>query len=73
MTNSVEHKGTAARIVTCPRCGHDFTCSLSLTCWCVTREVSPELKRYLAEHYTTCVCSVCLDQLTENRVGGESL
>jgi len=49
--------------ITCPRCGTVFTCSHSSDCWCNTMELSDEIRQYLAEHYTTCVCRECLEEL----------
>ncbi|MCE1273940.1 MAG: cysteine-rich CWC family protein [Chlorobiaceae bacterium] len=65
MTNSEQHTGTP-RTVTCPICGQQFTCALSTSCWCSTRVVPEEVRRYLASHYDTCVCSACLDRLIED-------
>ncbi len=69
---TIEHNSGAPRTVTCPMCGHSFTCGLSSTCWCVTRKVPAEVKEYLAERYTTCVCIECLDKLIEKVGAGES-
>jgi hypothetical protein len=46
-------------------CGQNFTCGMSTSCWCATRVVADEVRRYLAERYDTCVCSTCLDRLIE--------
>ncbi len=64
MTTSEPHTGTP-RTVTCPMCGQQFTCGLSTSCWCVTREVPEEVRRNLAARFKTCVCSACLDRLVE--------
>jgi hypothetical protein len=64
MTTSETHTGTP-RTVTCPICGQNFTCGMSTSCWCATRVVADEVRRYLAERYDTCVCSTCLDRLIE--------
>jgi len=71
MKNPLEHHDGTERTVICPMCGKAFTCALSSTCWCVTKKVSPEVRAYLAERYTTCVCSGCLDRLLEQSASGE--
>ncbi|NTW70084.1 MAG: cysteine-rich CWC family protein [Chlorobiaceae bacterium] len=73
MSNSIEHDSGSAGAVTCPMCGSSFTCSRSSTCWCSTRKVPAEVREYLAERYETCVCSNCLDRLTEKAKAGEKL
>jgi hypothetical protein len=65
MTTSDHHEG-APRPVTCPMCGQKFTCGMSSSCWCATRAVPEEVRKYLAARYETCVCSACLDRLVED-------
>jgi hypothetical protein len=43
---------------------------MSPTCWCSTKVVSDELRRFLAERYETCLCSTCLDRLIEKADNG---
>jgi len=73
MTTSLEHQSGTEHNAKCPLCGQPFTCAMATTCWCVTRTVPPEVATYLAEHYTTCLCSHCLDSLIAKAASGESL
>jgi len=73
MSHAIEHKSGSEREKTCPMCGNLFICERSSTCWCSTRTVPAEVREYLAERYETCVCSNCLDRLTEKANAGEKL
>ncbi|RNA64667.1 hypothetical protein CR163_005080 [Prosthecochloris sp. ZM_2] len=53
-----------ATVVVCPRCGKEFECSRSADCWCSQLEIPEDVARYLAEHYESCVCRACLEELT---------
>lgn len=64
MTSPEQHAGTP-RVVTCPNCGAEFTCSRSSSCWCATRVLPDEVRAWLAARYVSCVCSACLDRLVE--------
>ncbi len=72
MTHSIEPVPGNGRTLRCPICRQQFTCLLSSTCWCSTRKVPVEVKESLAERFTTCVCSTCLDRLIEEAGTGES-
>jgi hypothetical protein len=72
MTHSIEQTLGSGKTVSCPVCGQKFTCELSATCWCASRNVPSDVKEYLAERYETCVCSTCLDRLIEKAGTGES-
>ncbi len=72
MTHPIDQITGNGKTVICPQCGQSFTCSLSPACWCATRVVPVEVKEHLAERYTTCVCSACLDELIAKAGSGES-
>ncbi len=72
MTHSIEPTPGSGKTVRCPICYQQFTCALSSTCWCSTRKVPAEVKEHLAERFTTCVCSTCLDRLIAEAGAGES-
>ncbi|EAT59239.1 cysteine-rich CWC family protein [Chlorobium ferrooxidans] len=73
MSHAIEHESGTPEVVTCPMCGNAFTCARASTCWCSTRKVPAEVREYLAERYERCVCSNCLDRLTEKANAGEKL
>ncbi|NHQ59865.1 cysteine-rich CWC family protein [Chlorobium sp. BLA1] len=73
MSHAIEHESGTPAVETCPMCGTSFTCARAATCWCSTRKVPSEVREYLAERYETCVCSNCLDRLTEKAKAGEKL
>ncbi len=51
----------------CPRCHKPFGCLMTniAECQCAKVEVSPTLQTWLAKHYTSCLCSGCLEGLAE--------
>ncbi|ARM30662.1 cysteine-rich CWC family protein [Prosthecochloris sp. HL-130-GSB] len=59
--------------VTCPRCGQEFECSRSDSCWCATMEVPEAVLTYLGEHYDTCVCRRCLEELIVSPAGSRTV
>jgi hypothetical protein len=69
MTHSDHSLEATPKTVTCPICGEQFTCGMSTSCWCATRVVPDSVRRFLAERYETCVCSVCLDRLIAEAKG----
>jgi len=65
MNGTIDHDAGSGKTETCPMCGQQFTCALSSTCWCASRKIPAAVSEYLAARFETCVCSACLDQLTE--------
>jgi len=49
----------------CPRCNKPFQCKAGniSQCQCFGIIITPELKVFLEQHYSACLCSDCLQQL----------
>ncbi|MGM9805248.1 MAG: cysteine-rich CWC family protein [Candidatus Aphodosoma sp.] len=50
---------------TCPRCGKEFVCNHNdiANCQCASVHLSAEAHKYIATHYTDCLCADCLDEI----------
>lgn len=72
MSSCDSHAGTPGTVA-CPMCGNSFTCGLSATCWCATKVVPEEVRKYLAERYESCICSECLERLAADHAAGRPL
>jgi hypothetical protein len=63
MTNRLENQ--PSRRLACPRCGTEFSCSLSGLCWC-----SDEAFRLpMPTDGSDCLCPDCLRKLAEQGIG----
>lgn len=51
----------------CPRCNKGFECKAGSIseCQCYGFKMTDELKAYLEERYTDCLCRNCLDFLSQ--------
>lgn len=49
----------------CPRCQREFECKAGsiLLCQCVTVDLSPEQRHYIAMQYADCLCAGCLQDM----------
>jgi chorismate-pyruvate lyase len=57
----------------CPRCGGGFHCGVNDAgpCGCTGLVLSDELRAWLRERYSGCLCWACLRQLAETGTAGE--
>lgn len=47
----------------CPRCNATFECQHSATCWCAKYSLSENLKLFLKDNYSDCLCENCMKEL----------
>ena len=46
----------------CPKCGNEFSCSKSKSCWCYAYDVNTEVMEKLADEYDSCLCPECIEK-----------
>ena len=49
----------------CPKCGHLFTCTMDISCWCMVTDIPQTVKDHMAEHFQDCLCPDCISELKE--------
>ncbi len=49
----------------CPRCNQSFICrnDVILECWCLQEPINSELRKFLADNFSGCLCANCIIQL----------
>jgi len=51
----------------CPRCYEAFVCKNDqiLECWCLKEPISSDLRKFLADNFSGCLCVKCISDLTK--------
>ncbi len=46
----------------CPRCYKSFLCRNDqiLECWCLNEPINSDLRKFLADNFTDCLCAICI-------------
>jgi len=54
-------------VKTCPHCGNKFDCKENdiYNCDCLSVNLSPKSRAYIASHYNECLCVKCLRYFEE--------
>lgn len=49
----------------CPRCNNSFVCRNDqiLECWCLNEPITSELRKFLADNFSGCLCANCITDL----------
>ena len=49
----------------CPRCNNLFEClhDNMKNCWCAAIVLDSQQLKYVADHYTDCLCNSCLQEI----------
>ena len=47
----------------CPRCNKEFECQHKATCWCSKYSISDNVRLFLKDNFSDCLCEDCLNAL----------
>ena len=47
----------------CPRCNKEFECKHSATCWCSKYSISDNVRLFLKDNFSDCLCEDCLKEI----------
>jgi hypothetical protein len=50
----------------CPRCNKTFECQHSSTCWCSKYSITDNVRLYLKDNFSDCLCENCLKEIIES-------
>ena len=59
----------------CPRCCKSFCCRNDdiMECWCLYEPIDPELRRFLADNFSGCLCAECITDLRKSFLNYQQL
>ena len=59
----------------CPRCCKSFCCRNDdiLECWCLLEPIDAELRKFLADNFSGCLCAGCITDLRERFLNYQQL
>ena len=49
----------------CPRCNNSFECSHDSNCWCSRYAISHDVRIYLKNNFSDCLCEDCIKAIIE--------
>ena len=59
----------------CPRCCKSFNCRNDdiLECWCLCEPIDAELRKFLADNFSGCLCAECITDLRKSFLKSQQL